>query len=63
MTSVNRIFDFPYYQLEKYSSIPDAFVTKKMAFGKNFNGRIYSKANAVSRALCEWVSRKTIKSR
>jgi|UPI0003040CE2 long-chain acyl-CoA synthetase len=29
MTSVTRIFDFPYNQLEKHTSIPDAFVTKK----------------------------------
>jgi long-chain acyl-CoA synthetase len=29
MTAVTRIFDFPYYQLEQYSSIADALATKK----------------------------------
>ena len=28
MTNVTRLFEFPYYQLEKYNSISDALVTK-----------------------------------
>jgi long-chain acyl-CoA synthetase len=52
MTSVTRIFDFPYYQLEKYSSIPDAFVTKKNGvWEKTSTEEFISKANAISRAL------------
>ena len=29
MTNITRLFDFPYYQLEKFSSISDALVTKQ----------------------------------
>ena len=29
MTEITRLFDFPYYQLDKYNSIPDALVSKK----------------------------------
>ena len=43
MTSVTRIFDFPYYQLEKYSSIPDAFVTKKNGVWKKETGKLAKK--------------------
>jgi long-chain acyl-CoA synthetase len=33
MTQVTRLFDFPYYQQDKYTSIPDALNTSKMVFG------------------------------
>jgi long-chain acyl-CoA synthetase len=29
MTQVTRLFDFPYYQQDKYTSIPDALNTKQ----------------------------------
>ncbi|MFM2368494.1 MAG: hypothetical protein RL619_794, partial [Bacteroidota bacterium] len=29
MTSITRLFDFPYYQQDKYTSIPDALTTKQ----------------------------------
>ncbi|CAM2875814.1 long-chain acyl-CoA synthetase [Flavobacterium frigoris] len=52
MTSVTRIFDFPYYQLEKYTSIADAFVTKKNGvWEKTSTEEFISKANAISGAL------------
>jgi len=52
MTSVTRIFDFPYYQLEQYSSIADALATKKDGVWiKTSTEEFISKANAVSRAL------------
>jgi long-chain acyl-CoA synthetase len=52
MTAVTRIFDFPYYQLEQYSSIADALATKKNGVWiKTSTEEFISKANAVSRAL------------
>jgi long-chain acyl-CoA synthetase len=34
MTQVTRLFDFPYYQQDKYTSIPDAkYKEKKVVFG------------------------------
>jgi long-chain acyl-CoA synthetase len=52
MTSINRIFDFPYYQLENYTSIPDAFVSKTDGLWvKTSTEEFISKANALSRAL------------
>lgn len=52
MTKITRLFDFPYYEKEKFKTIPDALVTK-------YNGKWVStsideyleKANAISRAL------------
>ncbi|WP_339921095.1 AMP-binding protein [uncultured Flavobacterium sp.] len=52
MTAVTRIFDFPYYQLEQYSSIADALATKKNGVWiKTSTEEFISIANAVSRAL------------
>ncbi|MEZ7500583.1 AMP-binding protein [Flavobacterium sp. Arc3] len=52
MTAVTRIFDFPYYQLEQYSSIADALATKKNGVWiKTSTEEFISKANAISRAL------------
>nr|WP_315143292.1 long-chain fatty acid--CoA ligase [uncultured Flavobacterium sp.] len=52
MTNITRLFDFPYYQQEKYISIPDALVTKQNGIWVKTSTEEYiSKANAVSRAL------------
>lgn len=52
MISVTRLFDFPYYQLEKYSNIPDALVTKQNGVWEKTSTQEYiAKANAISRAL------------
>ena len=52
MIAVTRLFDFPYYQQEKYSNIPDALVTKQNGIWEKTSTEEYlAKANAVSRAL------------
>ena len=52
MKNVTRLFDFPYYQQDKYISIPDALVTKQNGvWVKTSTEEYISKANAVSRAL------------
>jgi long-chain acyl-CoA synthetase len=52
MTPITRLFDFPYYQQEKYNSIPDALTTKQNgAWVKTSTQEYLAKANAVSRAL------------
>ena len=52
MTKITRLFDFPYYQLEKYSSIPDALVTKYNGNWIKTSTKDYiEKANTISRAL------------
>ncbi len=51
MTTINRLFDFQYYQLEHYK-IPDALVTKyNGVWIKTSTEEYIAKANAVSRAL------------
>jgi len=51
MTTLTRLFDFPYYQLEKYP-IADAFVTKYNGVWEKTSTQTYiNKANAISRAL------------
>lgn len=51
MTTITRLFDFPYYQLEHYN-IPDALVTKYNGVWIKTSTKEYiAKANAVSRAL------------
>ncbi|MGQ7947110.1 AMP-dependent synthetase/ligase [Flavobacterium sp. WC2509] len=51
MTTINRLFDFPYYQLEKYNK-PDALVTKQNGVWVKTSTQEYiDKANAISRAL------------
>jgi long-chain acyl-CoA synthetase len=51
MTTINRLFDFPYYQLEKYN-LSDALVTKQNGVWVKTSTQEYiDKANAVSRAL------------
>ena len=52
MTNVTRLFEFPYYQLEKYNSISDALVTKYEGnWIKTSTQEYIDKANAISRAL------------
>jgi len=51
MTEITRLFDFPYYQLEKYN-LDAALVTKKNGeWIKTSTKEYLDKANAVSRAL------------
>jgi long-chain acyl-CoA synthetase len=52
MTSITRLFDFPYYQQDKYTSIPDALVTKQDGvWVKTSTEEYIAKANSISRAL------------
>ena len=51
MTQITRLFDFPYYQLEK-NNIPDCLVTKyNGVWVKTSTQEYVDKANAISRAL------------
>jgi long-chain acyl-CoA synthetase len=51
MITITRLFDFPYYQLEKYNK-PDALVTKQNGVWVKTSTQEYiDKANAISRAL------------
>jgi long-chain acyl-CoA synthetase len=52
MINITRLFDFPYYQQEKYTSIPDALATKQNGIWiKTSTEEYLAKANAISRAL------------
>jgi len=52
MTNITRLFEFPYYQLEKFNSISDALVTKhNETWIKTSTEEYIAKANAISRAL------------
>ncbi|MBG6109666.1 long-chain acyl-CoA synthetase [Flavobacterium sp. CG_9.10] len=52
MITISRLFDFPYYQQEKYTNIPDALVSKQDGVWVKTSTQEYiAKANAVSRAL------------
>ncbi|NGY38909.1 AMP-binding protein [Flavobacterium sp. XN-5] len=52
MTTITRLFDFPYYQQDKYTSIPDALVTKQNGVWEKTSTQEYiAKANNISRAL------------
>ncbi|MEW5675692.1 AMP-dependent synthetase/ligase [Flavobacterium enshiense] len=51
MTNVTRLFDFPYYQMEKYN-LSDALVTKQNGeWVKTSTKEYLEKANAISRGL------------
>jgi long-chain acyl-CoA synthetase len=51
MTTISRLFDFPYHQLEKYN-IPDALVTKQNGnWIKTSTQEYVDNANTISRAL------------
>ncbi len=52
MTNITRLFDFPYYQQEKYTSIPDALVSKQGDTWVTTSTQEYiANANAISRGL------------
>lgn len=52
MTTITRIFDFPYYQQETFKSIPDALVTKQNGIWVKTSTEEYiAQANTISRAL------------
>ncbi|MGO4822022.1 MULTISPECIES: AMP-dependent synthetase/ligase [unclassified Flavobacterium] len=52
MTPITRLFDFPYYQQERYTTIPDALVSKvDGVWVKTSTQEYIAKANAISRAL------------
>lgn len=52
MVNITRLFDFPYYQLEKFNSISDALVTKQDGVWVKTSTKEYlAKSNAISRAL------------
>ena len=52
MVNITRLFDFPYYQLEKFNSIPDALVTKQNGvWNKTSTEEYIAKSNTISRAL------------
>lgn len=52
MTTITRLFDFPYYQQDKYTTIPDALVTKQNGVWEKTSTEEYiAKANNISRAL------------
>ena len=52
MITITRLFDFPYYQQEKYTNIADALVSKQNGVWVKTSTQEYiAKANAVSRAL------------
>ena len=54
MINITRLFDFPIYQLEKYSSIADALVTKQDGeWIKTSTQEYINNANAISRALIQ----------
>ena len=52
MVNITRLFDFPYYQLEKFNSIPDALVTKQNGvWNKTSTEEYIAQSNTTSRAL------------
>lgn len=52
MVNITRLFDFPYYQLEKYNSIPAALATKQNGtWIKTSTEEYIAKSNTISRAL------------
>ncbi|MCG9792435.1 AMP-dependent synthetase/ligase [Flavobacterium algicola] len=52
MTTVTRLFDFPYYQQDQFTSIPDALVSKQDGtWIKTSTQEYIAQANAISRGL------------
>lgn len=52
MTTITRLFDLPYYQEQKYKTIPDALVNKENGVWVKTSTQEYiAKANAISRGL------------
>lgn len=52
MTSITRIFDFPYHQQDEFTTIPDALASKQNGVWVKTSTQEYiAKANSISRAL------------
>ncbi|MFL9830976.1 AMP-dependent synthetase/ligase [Flavobacterium sp. ST-87] len=52
MTSITRIFDFPYHQQDEFTTIPDALTSKQNGVWIKVSTREYiAQANTISRAL------------
>lgn len=52
MTSITRIFDFPYHQQDEFNSIPDALASKQNGSWIKISTQEYiAKSNSISRAL------------
>lgn len=52
MTSITRIFDFPYHQQDEFNNIPDALASKQNGAWVKISTQEYiAKANTISRAL------------
>ena len=52
MTSITRIFDFPYHQQDEFTTIPDALASKQNGVWVKISTQEYiAKANSISRAL------------
>ncbi len=63
MTTITRLFDFPYYQLEK-NNVPDCLTTKyNGVWIKTSTQEYIDKSNTISRALLRLGIKKTIKLR
>jgi len=61
MIAITRLFDFPYYQLEKFN-LSDALVTKYDGVWQKTSTKEYiDKANSISRALLRLGIQKMIK--
>jgi long-chain acyl-CoA synthetase len=54
MTQVTRLFDFPYYQQDKYTSIPDALNTKQGVWIKRLHKNTLNKLMQSQEHYCEW---------
>jgi long-chain acyl-CoA synthetase len=58
MTQVTRLFDFPYYQQDKYTSIPDALNTKQNGVWIKTSTQEYiEQAMQSQEHYCEWESK------
>lgn len=52
MTSITRIFDFPYHQQDEFTTIPDALASKQNGVWVKISTQEYiAQANSISRAL------------
>jgi long-chain acyl-CoA synthetase len=58
MTQVTRLFDFPYYQQDKYTSIPDALNTKQDGVWIKRPHKNIAQAMQSRERYCEWELKK-----
>jgi long-chain acyl-CoA synthetase len=62
MTSITRIFDFPYHQQDEFTTIPDALASKQNGVWVKISTQEYiAKANSISRALLRMEIKKDAK--